>query len=117
MRSGSLKAREILGTSVSTLRQSSESILTVLPLQPTPKDHTMLKPRSRRPGRKSLRFESLEDRVLLAGDSFNDPDYTTIQWGLYNTGQNGGRYDIDIDAPEAWTITTRKHEDCLRTVG
>ena len=25
-------------------------------------------------------------------------------WGLNNTGQNGGRTDADIDAPEAWAI-------------
>ena len=28
------------------------------------------------------------------------------QWALNNTGQNGGTPDIDIDAPEAWEITT-----------
>ena len=34
-----------------------------------------------------------------------DP-YFTYQWGLNNTGQNGGKGDADIDAPEAWGITT-----------
>lgn len=28
------------------------------------------------------------------------------QWGLHNTGQNGGISDSDIDAPEAWDIET-----------
>jgi len=28
------------------------------------------------------------------------------QWSLHNTGQNGGQPDADIDAPEAWNITT-----------
>jgi len=28
------------------------------------------------------------------------------QWSLDNTGQNGGLVDADIDAPEAWDITT-----------
>lgn len=28
------------------------------------------------------------------------------QWGLHNTGQSGGTADADIDAPEAWDITT-----------
>ena len=28
------------------------------------------------------------------------------QWGLHNTGQTGGTADEDIDAPEAWNITT-----------
>jgi subtilisin family serine protease len=27
-------------------------------------------------------------------------------WGLHNTGQSGGVIDADIDAPEAWDITT-----------
>ena len=27
-------------------------------------------------------------------------------WGLNNSGQNGGKQDADIDAPEAWDITT-----------
>ena len=27
-------------------------------------------------------------------------------WGLNNVGQNGGVFDADIDAPEAWDITT-----------
>ena len=31
-------------------------------------------------------------------------------WGLNNTGQNGGRPDADIDAPEAWDITTGSDE-------
>lgn len=29
-----------------------------------------------------------------------------LQWGLNNTGQTGGTSDADIDAPEAWAITT-----------
>lgn len=28
------------------------------------------------------------------------------QWGLHNEGQNGGKPDADIDAPEAWSVTT-----------
>ncbi len=30
----------------------------------------------------------------------------TKQYGLHNTGQDGGTVDADIDAPEAWSITT-----------
>lgn len=29
-------------------------------------------------------------------------------WGLHNTGQTGGKANADIDAPEAWNITTGK---------
>jgi subtilisin family serine protease len=35
----------------------------------------------------------------------NDPSFTQL-WGLHNTGQTGGTPDADIDAPEAWDITT-----------
>jgi subtilisin family serine protease len=35
----------------------------------------------------------------------NDP-YLSSLWGLHNAGQNGGTNDADIDAPEAWNITT-----------
>ncbi|HSG39984.1 MAG TPA: S8 family serine peptidase, partial [Thermoanaerobaculia bacterium] len=35
----------------------------------------------------------------------DDPDLP-LQWSLNNTGQNGGTEDADIDAPEAWWITT-----------
>ncbi len=35
----------------------------------------------------------------------NDTGFTSL-WGLHNTGQNGGTADVDIDAPEAWDITT-----------
>src|SRR5687767_901603 len=46
-------------------------------------------------------IEQLEGRLLLT----NDPSYGQ-QWALENMGQNGGRVDADIDAPEAWGITT-----------
>ena len=35
----------------------------------------------------------------------NDPLFEH-QWHLHNTGQAGGTIDADIDAPEAWEITT-----------
>ncbi len=34
-----------------------------------------------------------------------DTGFTNL-WGLNNTGQTGGAIDADIDAPEAWNITT-----------
>lgn len=36
----------------------------------------------------------------------NDPSYAGQQWALNNTGQTGGTPDADVDAPEAWDITT-----------
>ncbi|MBI4654720.1 MAG: S8 family serine peptidase [Nitrospirae bacterium] len=35
----------------------------------------------------------------------NDPDFSKL-WGLNNTGQTGGTFDADIDAPEAWDTLT-----------
>jgi subtilisin family serine protease len=35
----------------------------------------------------------------------NDPRVSEL-WGLHNIGQAGGTVDADIDAPEAWDITT-----------
>lgn len=39
----------------------------------------------------------------------NDSQFDEL-WGLHNTGQTGGLADADIDAPEAWSITTGSHE-------
>jgi subtilisin family serine protease len=38
----------------------------------------------------------------------NDPEFTQL-WGLDNTGQTGGTADADIDAPEAWDISTNSN--------
>lgn len=34
--------------------------------------------------------------------TYPDDPLFDLQWGLHNTGQNGGTADADIDAPEAW---------------
>jgi len=36
----------------------------------------------------------------------NDPGYAANMWGLNNIGQTGGTINADINAPEAWNITT-----------
>lgn len=36
----------------------------------------------------------------------NDASFAGQQWALNNTGQTGGTPDADVDAPEAWDITT-----------
>jgi subtilisin family serine protease len=51
-----------------------------------------------------------EPNFLMYSDATpNDPSFATL-WGLHNTGQSGsdgiGAADSDIDAPEAWNITT-----------
>lgn len=36
----------------------------------------------------------------------NDPTFASNQWSMNNTGQTGGTADADVDAIEAWDITT-----------
>ena len=45
------------------------------------------------------------DYILRTQVIPNDPMFSQ-QWALHNTGQTGGVPDADIDAPEAWDITT-----------
>ena len=45
------------------------------------------------------------DYRLSIDSTPNDPGYPE-QWSLHNTGQGSGTPDADIDAPEAWNITT-----------
>ncbi len=45
------------------------------------------------------------DYTVSALNTPNDPSFGQL-WGLNNTGQSGGTPDADIDAPEAWNITT-----------
>ena len=35
----------------------------------------------------------------------NDAHFSNL-WGMHNTGQNGGKLGADIQAPEAWDVTT-----------
>ncbi len=54
-----------------------------------------------------------DPRVLYAEPDYrvhltispNDPQFAS-QWALQNVGQTGGKLDADIDAPEAWDVTT-----------
>lgn len=39
-----------------------------------------------------------------------------MQWGLHNTGQTGGTADADIDAPEAWDVTTGSSDVVIAVV-
>lgn len=55
---------------------------------------------------RSTGARSLEpDRILTAAALPNDPSFYRL-WGLHNTGQTGGVADADIDAAEAWDVTT-----------
>ena len=45
--------------------------------------------------------------ILKTTATPNDPRYLSGEmWGLNNTGQTGGTPGADIDAPDAWNITT-----------
>ncbi|MBA4015842.1 MAG: hypothetical protein C0483_01505 [Pirellula sp.] len=52
----------------------------------------------------ALRYFEL-NTVISSQAVPNDPSYASL-YGLHNTGQTGGVIDADIDAPEAWNITT-----------
>lgn len=62
----------------------------------------------------ALRLMQEEEAVALAQFNHavqqrlvpNDPSFASQQWSMNNTGQSGGTPDADIDAPEAWNITT-----------
>ena len=45
------------------------------------------------------------DYILKANVIPNDTRFDEL-WGMHNTGQTGGVDDADIDAPEAWDIST-----------
>ncbi|MDX1948830.1 MAG: S8 family serine peptidase [Pirellulaceae bacterium] len=56
--------------------------------------------------RASSLVEYAEPSYLLRVTDFpDDPKFGSL-YGLHNTGQSGGTPDADIDAPEAWRITT-----------
>lgn len=52
----------------------------------------------------------VEANTLLHADTMipNDPRFAEL-YGLNNEGGTGGTSDADIDAPEAWSITTGSH--------
>jgi hypothetical protein len=61
----------------------------------------------------ALTLYSADPRVLSAEPDLyisaagvpNDPQFSN-QWGLQNTGQNGGTVGIDVNAVGAWSATT-----------
>jgi subtilisin family serine protease len=56
---------------------------------------------------KNPRVDAVSPNFLLHIDSnIPNDEYFDYLWGLDNTGQTGGPSDIDINAPEAWDITT-----------
>jgi subtilisin family serine protease len=52
-------------------------------------------------------LERVEPNTIIWADATpNDTDYSSKQWSMNNTGQDGGSADADIDAAEAWDVTT-----------
>ncbi len=45
----------------------------------------------------------------------NDPSFSSL-WGLHNTGQTSGTADADINAPEAWDITTGSADTIIAVI-
>lgn len=45
------------------------------------------------------------DHLVFADAIPSDPSFGSL-WGLHNTGQSSGLADSDIDAPEAWSLST-----------
>ncbi len=50
--------------------------------------------------------EYAEPNYIVRMSATPDDTYFGDLWGLHNTGQTGGTPDADIDAPEAWDLTT-----------
>jgi subtilisin family serine protease len=53
-----------------------------------------------------LQVEYAEPNYIVYAAVTPDDTYFSSLWGLQNTGQTGGTVDADIDAPEAWDLTT-----------
>jgi hypothetical protein len=81
--------------------------------QSGPRSTSKARPRSR------PAVERLEDRVVPTSRTFslNDPNWSTLQVGLNNLGQTGGKYGVDIDMPAAWSITTGSMTTVVAVIG
>ena len=53
--------------------------------------------------------------TFSATSSPNDPRYGDL-YGLHNTGQSGGTPNADIDAPEAWSVSTGSRDVIVAVV-
>ncbi len=51
-------------------------------------------------------FEYVEPNYIWSVDVVSDDPSLSSLWGLNNTGQSSGTVDADIDAPEAWDVST-----------
>ena len=51
-------------------------------------------------------LEAQFNHYVQERETYPDDPHFNIQWALDNTGQTGGLFDADIDAPEAWDMNT-----------
>ncbi len=51
-------------------------------------------------------IEYAEPDLIGYGAGMPDDERFDQQWNLHNTGQSGGEPDADVDAPEAWDLST-----------
>ena len=52
-----------------------------------------------------VRWVQRDGMAHAAAAAGKDPFWSDL-WGLHNTGQTGGTADADVDAPEAWAVST-----------
>ena len=53
--------------------------------------------------------------AAVIGPIPNDPNFPKM-YDLYNRGQYGGSFDADIDAPEAWRVTTGRYSTVVAVI-
>jgi len=71
-----------------------------------PKGATVLDLVRRYQGSALVAYAEPDYLVRLASTFPNDPKFLDgTLWGLNNAGQNGGKPNADIDAPEAWAVS------------
>lgn len=51
-----------------------------------------------------------EENIIYSIQDFPNDPFFNLLWGLHNFGQNGGKPNIDINAPEAWVDTKGSSE-------
>ncbi|MBI5099170.1 MAG: S8 family serine peptidase [Nitrospirae bacterium] len=61
-------------------------------------------------------IEYAEPNYIVHSTAMPDDTYFNQLWGLNNTGQTGGTVDADIDAPEAWELTTGSSDVVIAVV-
>jgi subtilisin family serine protease len=62
------------------------------------------------------RVEYAEPNYIVHAVVTPNDTYFNSLWGLHNTGQTGGTVDADIDAPEAWDISTGSNDVVIAVV-